>query len=116
MRASATSCPISTPTLKADDRVDEKRVGVRAAEHAVKQRDAVANREQRHVEPHIAEAEEKEDDTEEEEQMVVASDHVFGAQVEKRHQAALLHEGAIGRRHAVRNKLRWERCHEREGD
>ena len=36
--------------------------------------------------------------------MVVAGDHVLGAEVEKRHQAALLHERAVGGGDTVRRQ------------
>ena len=58
--------------------------------------------------PDVPQAVEEEDDAEEEQQVVVAGDHVLGAEVEERHQAALLHEGAIRGRHAVGRQVRAE--------
>ena len=80
------------------------RVRVDAAEHAREQRDAVAEREQAHVEQDVLHAIEEEDDADQEEQVVVAGHHVLGAEVEERHDRRAvdtLHEHRVARRDAV---------------
>src|SRR5262245_54933980 len=64
-----------------NDRVDDVRVRVNAAEHADKQCEAVANREETHVQDNILQPVEKKDHADEEHQVVVPGDHVLRAEI-----------------------------------
>ena len=63
------------------------------------------DREERDVEADVTQPVEEEDDAEEEQQMVVAGDHVLGAEIQERHQAALLHERLVGGRDAMGREI-----------
>src|SRR3546814_475592 len=69
-----------------DDRVDQVRIDMDAAEHAVQQRQTVADSEQGHVDAHVAHPVQEEHHPEQEQQMVVAGHHVLGAEVHEHQQ------------------------------
>src|SRR5579871_2006697 len=89
---------------QADDGVHQIGIDVDLEQHAGEQRDAVPDREQRHIDEHIAQAIEKEDDAEDEQQVIISGHHVLGAEIHERQEIRPLggrYEGGIAAADAV---------------
>src|SRR6266566_2136939 len=90
---------------KADDGIDHIGVDVDLEQHAGEQRDAVADRKQRHVDEDVAQAIQEEDHPEDEQQVIVSGHHVLCAKIHERQEVRPLgggDEGRIASAHAVR--------------